>query len=149
MGHRIHIRESVVRDIRRWLSKHGGVAVWKSIDLSRPGEECLMPYADEQGVKYAKPHWRYSDDPIVVTDESNVSVYRERFYKQIPVALRRGSQGLSLKVTDASMRKVNRALAECEAKHGNAYWERGGLDNPSITITYRDGEVPLKNWRAQ
>ena len=57
------------------------------------------------------PHWKASDRPTrVVTDSGRVFVVTHREADRLRVAVRRGSYGLSLKLTDASSRRLRRAL---------------------------------------
>ena len=136
--------------VASWIRERGGIAIWKSIDLSRPGESSLTPARTEEGEPYPKPHWMYGNEPVIETDPERVGVCVEEVYKVIPVSLRRGAQGLVLKLTDASQRKLDRALAACETKHGDARWVRGGLDDrPAMTVLYATSTISLAEWQKE
>lgn len=130
-----------------WIRERGGIAVWTSIDLSRPGEQCSTPVRTDEGLPYTKPHWMYGDTPVIVTDPAQVGVYTETVFKVIPVVLRRSSNGLSLKLADSSQRNLDRVLDRCRTKHGNAHWKRGGLDDrPSMSVFFSGDLIPLPGW---
>jgi hypothetical protein len=131
-----------------WIANRGGIAVWQSIDLSRPGERCTTPARDPLGNPATKPSWHYANDPNIVTDPEQVGVYEEALYKEFRVGLRMGSQGLSLKLTDGAQRKLNKVMADCEAKHGNAHYHKGVLpDAPaSMGVYFTTGTMSLADW---
>lgn len=135
-----------------WITNRGGIAVWSSANLSNPGASWSAPVRDAAGRVNGKPSWQAADNPVIVTDPAKVGVYREVLFKEIPfpVALRRGAQGMSLKLTEASQRKLDKALEQCKAKHGSAHFHKGGLIAPSMFVYYIDGEmVPLSEWKAK
>jgi len=124
-----------------WITHRGGVALWKSADLSDLSAQWATPVLDKNGKPNNKPHWKARDTPIIITDANEIGIYTEKIFRELPVSLRRSSNGLSLKLTDASQRKLDAALDKCKAKHGNAHYHKGGLDFPCMTIYYADGEV--------
>jgi hypothetical protein len=133
--------------MRDWIATRGGIAKWQSADLSRPGDSCLTPALAADGTPTTKPSWHYSNAPaVIVTDPAQVGIYAEELYKAVPVALRRSSNGLSLKITDASQRKVDRLLAACRDKHGSAHYRKGVLPDvtASIGVFYTTTLEPLK-----
>jgi len=135
------------QQVADWIATRGGVAVWTSIDFSRPGEASLTPAFDFAGRTMGKPSWHYGNDPVIITDPEKIGVYCETLFKVIPVVLRVGSMGLSLKLSDSSQRNLDRTLARCEAKHGSAHWRRGGLDDrPAMSVYYTDGMLSLGEW---
>ncbi len=127
-----------------WITNRGGVQVWGSLDLSDPGLTSLTPVRDADGNPVHKPHWKYSNAPRhIITDPAQVGVYTEVLFKAFPVSLRHGSQGLTLKLTDAAQRRVNKVTAQCEDKHGNAHIRKGVLPDAmaSIGVFYTPGEL--------
>lgn len=89
----------------RWLYSRCGIAVWQSIDLSNPGVQTFTP-----GDVKNKPHWRYSNTPFIITDPAQVFFITYRELRRFHVAIRLSGNGLNLKLTDASTRKVEAAL---------------------------------------
>ena len=131
---------------RDWIANRGGIAVWPSIDLSNPGGSCSTPALTATGKPTTRPGWSYASKPShVVTDLADVGVYTEALFKAVRVSLRRSGNGLSLKLTDASQRKVDALLDACEAKHGTASIKRDVLpDAPaSIGVFYVTSLEPL------
>jgi hypothetical protein len=126
---------------RDWIANRGGIAVWPSIDLRNAGGSCSTP-ADVT----TSPGWSYASAPnLIVTDPADVGVYTEALFKAVRVSLRRSGNGLSLKLTDASQRKVDALMAACETKHGTASIKRDVLpDAPaSIGVFYVTSLEPL------
>lgn len=129
----IECRPDHAAKLRDWIANRGGVALWRSIDLSDPGATVLTP------ANSAKPHWKFANEPeVIVTKESDVGVYTEVLFKAFHVTLRRSSNGLSLKLTDHASAKVHKIMDECHEKHGNAHYRKGLLDSdrPSISVFY-------------
>jgi len=107
------ISAEIAPKVRDWIATRNGVAVWKSQDLSRAGEEVLTPATRHDGVladKASKPRWDVAFDRIV-TDARDVLVANTREVKRFRVGLQRGS-GLSIVLTDAASRRVREAKAK-------------------------------------
>lgn len=99
----LQVKESDLPKIIRWVRTRGGVAVWHSVDLSRPSGELLTPAGA------SRPAWWVSADPVIITHIRDIEVIISREIKQLPIAIRRSSNGFSYKLTDASSRKVRKA----------------------------------------
>ncbi|MBV6343750.1 hypothetical protein [Candidatus Magnetobacterium casense] len=91
--------------VARWFQESGGVYLWHSLNLSDPGKTWITPLDGK------KPHWSASD-PWEITDPGVIGVTTYTEVKRFHVALRRGSQGLSLKLTDASCERLRKAMAK-------------------------------------
>lgn len=129
------IKRTDVPRILNWLQERGGIAVWESKSLSYPGR-CYTP-ANILGSQEPtpSPHWKYGNTPArVITDRTEITVYDEHLFKMFPVSLRRGGNGWVTKLTDSSMRKLNKVMAECEEIHGNAHWIRGVMENKPASM---------------
>jgi hypothetical protein len=103
-----------------WMQTRGGLAVWNTLMI---GSETswTTPLLDKDGKPTTKPHSYAETTPhLVVTDPADVCVESLVEYKRFHVALRRGSQGLTIKLTDGSNAKLNRALAQ--AGIGSTYY---------------------------
>jgi ribosomal protein S6 len=103
-----------------WLNNRGGIAIWKSIDLSDPGKTWTTPAKQENGDPYQKPTWKVGNDPEIITDVSQVGVSVDREVKRFRIGVRRGFQGFTLKVTDAGSRRIRR---EVEKAGAGAYYQ--------------------------
>jgi hypothetical protein len=96
-----------------WLKAGRGIAVWQSINLSNPGGRWLTPAVLEDGTPLGKPNWQAANIPeAIITAPAEIGLLTYKEVKRFYVAVRRGSQGLSLKLTDGATRKVRRAVAK-------------------------------------
>lgn len=97
--------------LKDWFANRGGVFVWSSDDLSDPGWSQFSP-ATEKDCKtpYGKPHWKANPNPVHVTNPALFDVYVKKEIKRIRIAVRVSTQGMSLKLTDGSNRKVRTTL---------------------------------------
>lgn len=96
--------------ILSWLKERGGLAVWGCLDLSDPGKTWTTPLRNADGTPKRKPHWAATEEPVMVVTKPeelafSVDVEAARFH----VAVRRGG-GLNMELTDASSRKVRKAV---------------------------------------
>lgn len=129
-----------------WIKDRGGVAVWKSVDLSDPGASSFTPAITVDGTPYQKPHWKYANEPSkIVTKPEDVQVSVDKEVRRFHVAVRMGSQGLSMKLTDASSRKVREAVAK--AGEG-AYYVFDYGDYKNCVILAPEKTVPLTEWEG-
>lgn len=155
-----------------WIKNRGGVAVWKSINLSNPGASWSTPALSEthcrncqgrgefpdhvpcvkcDGVRFEpteKPTWQASNTPTIFTSADEIGVYVDELYKAFPVGLRRS--GFGSKLTDGAQRRVDKYLDECREKHGDSFYKKGVLDidGASIGIYYTKSEISLSEWEA-
>ena len=134
---------------RVWIESRGGVAVWQSVNLSNAGASWSTPALAEDGTPYTKPTWQAGNTPRVVTDPAQVGVITAELFKAFPVALRRGS-GYSFNISDAAQRKLDKVMAQCEEKHGDAFYRKGVLDinGASMGVYYTAGITPLADWKG-
>lgn len=149
-GKPYRISSDAARKVREWLREGRGVSVWRSIDLSDPGREVLTPAYDYEGryayvgIPVSKPHWKMGNTPVqVMESERDFEVVTAREVKRFHVAVRRGSQGFSLKVTDGGSRRIRREVE----KAGDGAWHEfdyGDYDNAVIMAP--DSVVPMEDW---
>lgn len=127
-----------------WINTRGGVAVWRSIDLSNPGAETFTP-AITDGKPTGKPHWRFANEPaMVITNSDEIEITKDEEVRRFHIAIRRGSQGLSLKLTDASTRKVRAAV---EKAGEGAYYEFD-YSTQECVIMKPISTMPLSQYKA-
>lgn len=110
--------------LRQWIKEDGGVAVWNSVNLGNPGGQWLT------GAKSGRPNWQAGVLPAqVITDPTRIGVLDYKLVKRFHVAVRPGSNGLSLKLTDASSARVRKALAAAGpgATYDFDYWSQDAL----------------------
>lgn len=112
-----------------WIATRGGVQVWNNVNLSDPGagqvftpalEEVKVP--EENGginmVPYHKPRWTHERGEVVTDINRFEFVKAWKEIKRFRVALRMGSQGTMIKLTDGSSAKVRKF----EESHPGAYY---------------------------
>jgi hypothetical protein len=98
--------------VSRWIEHCGGVAVWESGDLGQPGRSWLTPVSLTDGSPAQRPHWSADTRPQrVIAEPGQVVVVERREAKRLRIAVRPG-YGLGFRLTDASSKRLERALAE-------------------------------------
>lgn len=129
--------------VSRWIEHCGGVAVWESGDLGQPGRSWLTPACLNDGSPSQRPHWSAANQPQrVIVDPAQVEVVERREVKRLRVAVRPG-YGLGLRLTDASNKRLKRALAE--AGDGAIYAFEG---NEALVLAVVS-RTPLPQWLAE
>lgn len=143
---KIEIAAADAPRITDWIATRGGVAIWQSLDLAEAGQRTFTPALTADGKPTTAPNWRYNTKPVeIVTQPNDIGVYSEILFKAFPVSLRRSNNGLTLKLTDGSQHKLDKTMADCRKKHGNAHYRKGILeDSPaSIGVYYATESIPL------
>lgn len=132
-----------------WFKQNRGLAHWTSVDLSDPGFALTTPAYTETGAPYPKPHWKVGNEPAFrIFDISQVRVGEYKLFKRFHAALRMGSQGFSIKVSDGGSRKIRHFLAQ--AGDGSFYKFVGFPDSGTdIEIFQQVGTKPLTEWEGQ
>ena len=105
--------------IWQWFQQRGGIAVWNSVDMSNPGRSWTTPIRDAEGKPMPRQDWRMEQTPsLTITDPAEVVVDVPKEVKRFRVAIKAGAQGMRLKCSDASSRRIRR---ECD-KAGTESW---------------------------
>ena len=128
-----------------WIQNRGGVAVWRSVNLSNPGASWSTPLLTEDGKPCSKPTWQAGAEPEqVITDPSDIEVTVDREVKRFRVGIRPGSQGLSLKVTDGGSRRIRAAIE----KAGEGAYHNFDYDTQEAIIMAPEPEstMSLRDW---
>lgn len=137
--------------IAEWLRTRGGIVIWESVNLSNPGQTWTGPYRGPDGALATKPNWQCGETPARhITDPAEVDVVTAKEVKRFHVAVRRGSQGLSLKVSDGGSRRIRKEVDAAAEKSGKPAWyafDYGEHDNCIIWV--EDACVPLPEWLAR
>ena len=122
-----------------WIAERGGVAVWGCLNLATPDRSWSTP-ADG-----TKPHWSATDSPIAVyTDPDQIGVIQYKEVDRFHVAVRKGAQGLSLKLTDASSNKLLKRMA----KHDDEAIYVFDYLNQEAVVMVPDYTTSLTEWIA-
>lgn len=135
---KLQIDPETVSQVRNWLKERGGVAIWRSVNLSNPGAEWLTPYLNDKGEQIGKPTWQADDKPEIVTNAEDVEVITFKTVKKFRIGLK--SRGFKIELTGPSSRKVREACAE--AGEGARYIF-GGDDGKDCEIQVPDKTVLL------
>lgn len=141
---KITVNEENARKMKSWIDTRKGVAVWPSIDLSDPSFQMLSPVVDPLGNAYKKPSWKCSNTPTIITDPKDILVSVDKEHKRFHVAVRNGSNGFSLKVTDGGTRRIR---SEVEKAGNGAYYVFDYSDYKNAVIMKPEGKsIPLSEW---
>jgi len=120
-----------------WINSRGGVKVWRNLNLSNPDAGFrFTPALTEDQKDYPKPHWS------VGYQETIRDISRFRFVKsmcevkRLRVAVSMSGNGLMLKLTEGSSRKLRLACQKIQKAHNGIepcyHFEGGrGRDNCS------------------
>jgi hypothetical protein len=128
-----------------WIKGRGGIAVWKSQDISEFGKEMFTPaLTDEKDPKpYLKPSWKVENEPErIVNDLEQVFLDTPKEVKRFRIGVRPGSQGLMIKVTDGGTRRIRAALA----KYGEDSWYEFDYSTQEAVIFLPGETMTLKEY---
>ncbi len=94
----------------KWLQEQGGLLVWPSVNLSNLGMSWTTPAKWADGQPAQKPTWQAGNAARLIVDPDDVVVSIDREVKRFHIAIRMGSQGMSIKVTDGSTNRIRKAV---------------------------------------
>ena len=127
-----------------WLRTRGGLALWRSLNLSNP-VTWTCPLNDADGKVKAKPYYHSDSQPYrVITDSDEVLVVKDKEVQRFHVAVRGSKNGLQFKLTDASSQKVKQAVK----KHGEHAYHVFDYETQEAVIMAPDGTLTLTQWAA-
>ena len=127
--------------MREWIRSRGGVALWRSCNLSNPGASWSTPALTTEGAPYPKPTWEAEGAPHrVITDASEIEVITRKEVKRFRVAVRAG--GFLFKCTDASTRKIRAACDKFGPDSSYAF----DYETQECVITMPGERVSLTDW---
>lgn len=133
-----------VEKFKDWLANRGGIAIWKSVNLSNPGLSMSSPALEKDGTPYSKPSWQVANQPErIITDPADVVVIVPKEVKRFHVGVRMGSQGMSYKVTDGGTRRIRAAVVNA----GDGAWYEFDYSTQEAVILVPDMTVPLNEWQ--
>jgi len=138
------ISAEVAAQIAEWIANRGGAAIWESIDLSDPGFSLMTPVRTAEGEPALKPHWEVANSPArIITNAADIVVSTDEEVKPFRVAIRPGSNGMSLKVSDGGSRRIRSALA----KAGEGAYHQFDYITQEVLILKPSKLTPLTEWR--
>jgi len=130
-----------------WLATRGGIAVWRSGNISNPGASWSTPALVLDGTPTPRPTWQAEMTPErIITDIALVRVSMWREVKRIKVSTRMGTQGLTIKLTDASADRLRQTLARLSRKHGKDTTYGFDYNTQEAVISVEDEAIPLADW---
>lgn len=102
-----------------WIQYRGGVQVWKNQNLSNPNAGDMFTAAlTIEGQPTPCPHWSRAAGELVKEIGGFRFVKELKEVQRCRIALRMGDSGLTIKLTDASSRRVRAICAEIKARTG-------------------------------
>ena len=126
-----------------WIKNRGGIVKWASCDMSDLNKSWTTPYRDEKGeIRTEAPHWKAPRPSHHITDPADVCVAVDKEVKRFRVGIRRSSNGMSMKVTDAGTRRIREAVA----KAGVGAYYRFDYEFQNVVIMAPENVVPLADW---
>ena len=133
-----------------WVHNRGGVAKWQSVDFSDLGASWSSPVLDPEGVPTKPPHWKcgLNSVPIVCTNPDDIRVVTDKEVERFHIAIRRGGQGLSVKLTDASSSKLRKKLAKWGEQCNDMASYYFDYAEQDAIITIPDKIITLTEWAA-
>ncbi len=131
-----------------WLHKRGGVAHWRSINLSNPGESWSAPVNNDKGTPFGKPSSRAASEPTGTCnnpDEVYVTTVKE--LQRFHIGVRLGASGLMLKVTDGSKRRIDSRVERWAEKLNNdqVFYDLDRWSQEAV-ILVPDEVITLSEW---
>jgi hypothetical protein len=128
-----------------WVKNRGGIAVWKSVNLSNPGASWSTPANDKEGKPTAKPTWQADNRPEqIITDPDQVEVYVGKEIKRFRVGVKRGD-GFNFVLTDGASRRLKRELA----KAGEESFYVFDYSVQEAVILLPDNKITLAEWMEE
>jgi hypothetical protein len=79
----------------------------------------------------------------VITSAADIDVIKDREVKRFRVGLRRGAQGMSIKVTDAGTRRIREAVT----KAGDGAHYVFDYETQEAVILAPESKIPLDQWK--
>jgi len=126
-----------------WLKTRGGLALWRSEDLSDPSSSWYTPALTAEGTPSPRPHWKTATTPHrVITSIDEIQVSEDKEVRRFHIAIRMGAQGLRIKLTSGSTKRVLAA----EAKAGIGSYHLFDFEAQEAVIMAPDKITPLSEW---
>lgn len=142
-----------------WLANRGGVAVWRSINLSNPGKSWSTPALTLTGDPSSKPTWEAANEPErIITDIDEIVVTVPKEVKRFHVAIKVGGLlGMAYKLTDGATRRVHTAAEKANenlekerksTERLHEAWYEFDYSTQEAVIFVPDRTIPLTEWEV-
>lgn len=131
-----------------WIKNRGGVAWWRSVNLSNPSASWSTP-ALTDGKPTPRPTWQADSTPEIITDPAKIGVYETRVLEKVEVKLKVGS-GMMAVLTQASQNRLDKAMRKHGSGHKDTVFYRrsGDLMFPEMEVCESVDLGSLKDWMA-
>lgn len=143
-GYKHYCSEANAPRFADWIENRGGVALWGNLMIG-DDTQWSTPALQEDGSPMGKPIYKATNEPIAIfTDPAEIGVQVFEEFKRFRVGLRMGAQGTMVKLTEASTRRLNKALEA--AGIGATYVF--DYDNQEAVVLRPKSTQSLKEWMA-
>lgn len=134
-----------------WIHKRGGLLLWKSVNLSNPGQTWTTPALIADGKPFPKSDWQMANDPSdVTTNPDEVMVVTNKEVRRFRVGVRRSGNGMSMKVTDAGSRRIRATVDKLnEDREDNMASYHFDYETQEAVFTVPDKIISLTEWANQ
>lgn len=123
---------------QEWIDTRGGIQIWDNVDLSNlDAGQMFTPALTSEGTEYPSPRWSHRRGEIV-KDLSRFAFVQLKEVKRIKIAVRRGAQGVYLKLTDASSRKLDQVCEQVKEQFKEEPVYHFEYDEAVISIPYSE-----------
>jgi|GEM_PF-1613003 len=151
MSEKHYVEAENAERIWDWLQTRGGLAIWRSADLSDPGKSWTTPAQEEDGSPKAKQSWQMMNEPYrIITDPSEVEVHVPKEVDRFRVAIRqKGDWGLRFELTDGSSRRLRQRVRKADEKYcgdEELAWYAFDYECQEAVIFVPDRQVPIKEY---
>jgi hypothetical protein len=138
------ISASNAKLVTEYLKTRGGIALWKSINLSNIGATWMSPTLTEDGKPYPKPSWQAESTPSrVITEAREILVAVDVEVKRFRVGVERGGM-FSFQVTAGGSRRIRREVS----KAGENAYHVFDYATQEAVILRPESLTPLSEWRT-
>lgn len=135
--------------ISSWLRERGGLALYRSIDLSNPGKTWTCPVLGPDGQPSPKPSWQSATSPYrIITDPGEVRVQTGKEVKRFRVGIQRGC-GFSFTLTPGASRRVRSTVERINGSRQNEdCWYEFDYSTQEAVFFIPDVDLPLTEFLA-
>lgn len=127
----------------KWIETRGGIAVWRSLDLSSPGKSWSTPVQQEDGTSTKPPHWSCDKRPFIVSSAEDVDVIAGKRVATVRIGLQQS--GFAINLTPTSSARLRDACR----KAGEGAWyefDENAKGQRVAHIYVPSAKVPLSQW---
>jgi|SRR5271166_2665997 len=137
-------RPEAAHKLHEWLMTRGGLAIWNSVNLSNPSASWTTPVHDEEGNASKRPTWECGESPDrIINDIGEVVVVIPKEVKRFNIGLRKGGDGLMVKLTEFSSGKLRKELVKAG---GNAWYQFDYSHQQAVIFVPEENEFPLEEF---